>query len=320
MQAVKKVVKRIVIAIVALAILSIGAWVGLPYLLTPSYDTGEIPEYDGGATVDINKGKPSFEDNEIKDSFFEKYSDLDRLDRCGAATACLDKEHMPEGERGSIGMIKPSGWQIEKYDFIDNGGYLYNRCHLIGWQLTGQNEEEKNLITGTRYMNTEGMLPYESQVASYIRQTGNHVMYRVTPVFHEKELIARGVQMEAYSVEDHGRGLSFNVYCYNVQPDVVIDYKTGHSKLAEGAKGNKITGEVDNQSRMSSSDQGEVTEKEAYEAPADVTFVFNTNTHKFHMPNCSGVQDIREHNRQEFKGTREEAIKEGYEPCGICKP
>lgn len=136
---------------------------------------------------------------------------------------------MPEGERGPIGMIRPSGWQIAKYKGIDNGGYLYNRCHLIGWQLTGQNAEVKNLITGTRYLNTEGMLPYENEVASYIRRTKNHVMYRVTPYFIKRELVARGVQIEALSVEDHGKGISFNVYCFNVQPGIRINYKNGES-------------------------------------------------------------------------------------------
>ena len=138
---------------------------------------------------------------------------------------------MPFGERESIGMVKPTGWQIDKYDFIDNGGFIYNRCHLIGWQLTGQNEEEKNLITGTRYMNTEGMLPYENRVASYLRTSGEHVMYRVTPVFFGKEMLARGVQIEAYSVEYDGVGLSFNVFCYNVQPGVEINYSNGENHL-----------------------------------------------------------------------------------------
>ena len=147
--------------------------------------------------------------------------------------AVVGKETMPKGERGSIGMVKPSGWHIDKYDFIDNGGFLYNRCHLIGWQLTGLNEEERNLITGTRYMNTEGMLPFENQAASYVRLTKRHVLYRVTPVFGKKELVARGVQIEAYSLENDGKGLHYNVYCYNVQPGVKINYKTGENRLDE---------------------------------------------------------------------------------------
>ena len=322
LEEIKKKLKRIAIGI-AVAVVLVGvAWFALPYLLTPSYDIGDVPEYDGTSSVDINKGKPTFTKKEIKNSFFEDFSKLDYYGRCGVATACIEREQMPEGERGSIGMIKPSGWQLEKYDFIDNGGYLYNRSHLIGWQLTGQNEEEKNLITGTRYMNTQGMLPYENKVASYVRETGNHVMYRVTPIFHGKELVARGVQIEAYSVEDHGKGVSFNVYCYNVQPDVVIDYRTGESKLADGAEGHKVDdfAEVNDTSKNSTDSENQETIGAPYVAPADVNYIFNTNTLKFHLPTCSGVQDIKAHNRQEFKGTREEAIAQGYEPCGMCNP
>lgn len=196
-------------------------------------DIGELPEYAGQPAVEVNGGKPAFADDEITTDFYQHFSELDSLGRCGPAEACLDREHMPEGERGEIEEVKPSGWQIHKYDFIDNGGFLFNRCHMIGWQLTGENEEARNLITGTRYFNVEGMLPYENKVASYIRRTKNHVMYRITPVFRDKELVCRGVQMEARSVEDKGEGISFNVYCYNVQPGVVIDYETGYSHLAE---------------------------------------------------------------------------------------
>ena len=190
-----------------------------------------IPAYSGEAVIELNGNKPEFTEDEIKSEFFETYSELDSLGRCGVAFACLDEEHMPFGERESIGMVKPAGWQIDKYDFIDNGGFIYNRCHLIGWQLTGQNEEEKNLITGTRFMNTEGMLPYENRVAAYLRTSGEHVMYRVTPVFFGKEMLSRGVQIEAYSVEDNGVGLSFNVFCYNVQPGVEINYANGENHL-----------------------------------------------------------------------------------------
>ena len=200
-----------------------------------AYEIGELPEYSGEPAVDVNGGRPAFADEEITESFYQRFSELDSLGRCGAAEACLDREHMPEGERGEIEEVKPSGWQVHKYDFIDNGGFLFNRCHMIGWQLTGENEEARNLITGTRYFNVEGMLPYENRVASYIRRTKNHVMYRITPVFRGNELVCRGVQMEARSVEDNGEGISFNVFCYNVQPGVEIDYSTGYSHLAEGA-------------------------------------------------------------------------------------
>ena len=166
---------------------------------------------------------------------YEKFAELDSLGRCGRAQALVGKETMPEGKRGPIGKIKPSGWKVKKYDFIDNGGYLFNRCHLVGWLLTGRNAEKRNLITGTRYLNNEGMLPYEKEVADYVRESGNHVLYRVTPIFKGKELVARGVQIEAMSVEDDGKGVSFNVYCYNAQPGVDINYKNGKSKATKDA-------------------------------------------------------------------------------------
>lgn len=197
------------------------------------YDLENLPDYSGQPVVEINGGRPAFAAEERKAEFFETYSELDDLGRCGPALACVDRAHMPSGEREEIDTVKPSGWKGGKYDFIDNGGFLYNRCHMIGWQLTGQNAEARNLITGTRYMNVEGMLPYENQVAYYVRRSGNHVLYRVTPVFLGEELLARGVHLEAQSVEDGGEALSFNVYCYNVQPGVEIDYATGENRLAK---------------------------------------------------------------------------------------
>ena len=170
--------------------------------------------------------------NEITKESFESYGELDELSRCTECIASIGKDLMPTEERGKIGSIKPTGWNYAKYDFVD-GKYLYNRCHLIGFQLTGENANEKNLITGTRYLNVKGMLPFENMVADYVRETDNHVMYRVTPVFEEDNLLASGVLMEAYSVEDDGNGIEFCVYCYNVQPGVTIDYKTGSSELAE---------------------------------------------------------------------------------------
>ena len=163
---------------------------------------------------------------------FESYSELDSLGRCGVAYACASTDTMPTEERGTIGQIKPTGWHTVKYDCVD-GKYLYNRCHLIGYQLTGENANTKNLITGTRYLNVEGMLPFENMVAEYVEETGNHVMYRVTPHFEGTNLLASGVQMEAYSVEDDGEGVCFNVYVYNAQPGITIDYKNGDSRLTE---------------------------------------------------------------------------------------
>lgn len=191
-----------------------------------------LPAYSGESYVELNNNVPSFKKSDLTKKAFEKYSDLDELGRCGAAYANVCPETMPTEERGAIGMIKPSGWHTVKYDNV-GGKYLYNRCHLIGYQLTGENANEQNLITGTRYMNVEGMLPFENLVADYVENTDNHVLYRVTPIFKGDNLLASGVQMEAYSVEDKGKGICFNVYCYNVQPGITIDYSDGSSKLSD---------------------------------------------------------------------------------------
>ena len=192
-----------------------------------------LPEYSGEPYVELNGNLPNFTEEERTDQTpFETYSSLDLLGRCGVAYANVCRELMPTEERGAIGMVKPSGWQMAKYDCVD-GKYLYNRCHLIGYQLAGENANERNLITGTRYLNVTGMLPFENQVADFVEETGYHVLYRVTPIFEGLELVARGVEMEAWSVEDGGEGVCFHVFVYNVQPGVVIDYATGESHLAE---------------------------------------------------------------------------------------
>lgn len=196
-----------------------------------SYDIENLPEYDGNSYVIVNDNIPYFKEEEYTTTSFEKYSELDLLGRCGVASANISKDLMSTEKRGSIGMIKPSGWHTIKYDHID-GKYLYNRCHLIGYQLTGENANEKNLITCTRSMNTKGMLQFENMVTKYIKDTGNHVLYRVTPVFEGNNLVATGVEMEAYSVEDNGKGIKFNVFVYNIEDGIIIDYKTGDSKLA----------------------------------------------------------------------------------------
>lgn len=196
----------------------------------PSYNISEIPEYNEKGYVVINNNKPDFKEEEMTTKSFEKYSSLDLLGRCGVAYANVSKDIMPTAERGQIGMIKPSGWKYSKYNFID-GKYLYNRCHLIAYQLTGENANKKNLITCTRYANATTMLKFENKVAKYVKRTGNHVLYRVTPIFSGTDLVAKGIQMEAYSVEDHGLGIKFNVYVYNVQKGVTIDYRTGNNYL-----------------------------------------------------------------------------------------
>jgi len=192
----------------------------------------DIPNYSGKPYISINNNIPFFSQDDLVTSSYEKYSKLDSLGRCGVAIANIGKDLMPTEDRDSIGSIKPTGWHTVKYDGID-GNYLYNRCHLIGFQLSGENSNKKNLITGTRYMNVEGMLPFEDMVADYVKETNNHVLYRVTPIFHEKNLLASGVLIEAKSVEDNGAGIQFNVYCYNVQPGIEINYKTGRSSGPE---------------------------------------------------------------------------------------
>lgn len=225
----KKLIKIIVAGVVAL-----GGYLGVEFhqQTYSAISIEDVPEYSGQPYVIINDNEPYFDKDDLTTQTFEKYSSLDSLGRCGVAYANIGEETMPTEKRGNIGMIKPSGWQIKKYDFID-GKYLYNRCHLIGYQLSGENANEKNLITGTRYMNTEGMLPFENQVADYVKDTGNHVLYRVTPVFEEDNLVADGVLMEAMSVENRGLDIEFNVFVYNVQPHVKIDYQTGKSSLDE---------------------------------------------------------------------------------------
>ena len=204
---------------------------GLINIDNNSYDIDNIPSYAGNSYVVVNDNIPNFKEEDYTTTSFEKYGELDYLGRCTTATSNIGIDLMPTEKRGSIGMIKPTGWHTIKYDHID-GKYLYNRCHLIGYQLTGENANKKNLITCTRSMNTKGMLQFENMVADYIKKTSNHVLYRVTPIFEGDNLLATGVQMEAYSVEDSGKGIMFNVFVYNIEDGIIIDYKTGDSKLA----------------------------------------------------------------------------------------
>ena len=258
-----------------------------------SYNLESIPEYTGDPYVVINENVPFFTESNFTEEAFETYSDLDELGRCGAAFANVGKETMPTEERGQIGMIKPSGWQTVKYDCVD-GKYLYNRCHLIGYQLSAENANEKNLITGTRYLNVSGMLPFENKVADYIKNTGNHVLYRITPIYQGKNLVASGVLMEAQSVEDDT--IRFCVYCYNVQPGIQIDYATGKSSLAAGSE-------------------------EASKAPdQEATYILNENSKKIHTPDCPSVQDTKPKNRKEYHGSLQELLDDGYTGCKNCNP
>lgn len=240
-----KIQTKIVLSIIALIIVAIASYFNIDiekifsseenkYKISysTSFDLLTIPEYDGtNAYVVLNDNKPDFDESDFLSESFEEYSELDYLKRCGPAFANIGIETMPTEERGEIGQVKPSGWKTIKYENVD-GKYLYNRCHLIGYQLTGENANERNLITGTRYMNVQGMLPFENMVADYIDETENHVLYRVTPIFEGENLVANGVQIEAKSVEDNGEGICFNVYIYNIQPGITIDYSNGNSKLS----------------------------------------------------------------------------------------
>lgn len=214
--------------VILIIVAALGFW---NRMQTPNFDLTNIPDFSDTPYVEVNGNVPYFTQDDMTTDSYETYSPLDALGRCGVVMSCIGQDLMPTEERGSIGQVKPSGWQTVKYDFV-NGKYLYNRCHLIGFQLTGENANTCNLITGTRYMNVEGMLPFENMVADYIKETNNHVLYRVTPIFQDDELVARGVLIEAKSVEDDGDGILFCVYVYNNQPGVEIDYLTGLSKAS----------------------------------------------------------------------------------------
>lgn len=294
-----------------------GTWTGTagvpdPAVQAESADTiAEVPEYDGVPYVEINDNEPEFTEAELTTESYEEYSELDPLGRCGTAEACIGEDLMPDGEREDISEVEPTGWENREYDIVD-GGYVYNRCHLIGFQLSGENANEENLITGTRYMNTEGMLPFENMVAEYVQETDNHVMYRVTPVFEGDDLVASGVQMEAESVEDGGAGICFNIYVYNVQPEIIIDYSTG-ANWADTDNGSEKTADI------SAADDSDAENGEDQE-PKEQTYIMNKNTKKFHKPECSSVDDIKAENKSGFTGTREELIEDGFDPCGKCRP
>lgn len=265
----------------------------------------DVPAYSGEPYVEVNDNQPEFTEEELTTVSYEDYSELDELGRCQTAEACIGQDLMPTEARKSISSVKPTGWRNKSYDTVD-GGYVYNRCHLIGFQLTGENANEENLITGTRYMNVEGMLPFEDEVAAYIEETDNHVMYRVTPVFEGDDLVASGVQMQAESVEDDGVGISFNVYVYNVQPYVVIDYKTG-----ENWEGDEI---AEPEGKWADGTEAEPSDTK------EQMYILNKNTKKFHKPECSGAKKIKVKNKGEYTGSRQTLIDEGYEPCGNCNP
>lgn len=296
--------KKRILSLVPLLVVAAAIWLlaepdpsrdGVP-LQTPAASAqivseDAIPEYSGSPYCVLSDNIPDFPESMLRAEAFESYSELDGLGRCGQAIACICTELMPTQERGSISSVTPSGWVNVSYDFVD-GGYLYNRCHLIGWQLSGENANERNLVTGTRYMNVEGMLPFENMIADYVKETDCHVLYRVTPCFESEELVCRGIKLEAFSIEDMGESICFNVYVYNVQPGVIIDYATGES--------------CPDEEYLSSGEQCE--------------YVLNTSSKKFHSPDCSGAADISDKNRQDYTGSRELLIAQGYSPCSRCNP
>ena len=271
------------------------------------YINGEkIPDFTGKAYVNVNGGVPTFTAEEITTQSYEFYSELDSLGRCGVTHACIGKDLMPTEDREEIGSVTPSGWKYNgksnnnKYDTnLVEGGYIYNRCHLIGFQLAGENANNKNLVTGTRYLNIEGMLPFENMIADYVKETNNHVMFRVTPIYDGDNLVPSGIHMEGYSVEDEGESISFNVYAYNVQPGIEINYATGE---------NWLSGEAPEIEQTTTQD------------PNNITYILNKNSMKFHEDGSACGNSVKESNRDTFTGNRQQLIDQGYSPCGTCKP
>ena len=276
----------VIVILVSFLLAFVGALFG--FSQESPVDTGlklsEIPEFSGTPYYVVNQNQPSFSKQDYVSYSFETYGELDELGRCTAVMASVGRDLMPNTSRENISHVRPSGWKTVQYEFVD-GKSLYNRCHLIGFQLSGENANEKNLITGTRFMNVDGMLPFENMVADYVKETGNHVLYRVTPIFQSTELVARGVQLEGWSVEDAGLGICLNVFVYNNQPGVVINYATGDSKLIKG-----------------------------------YCYVLNLSTHKFHEADCTSVPKIQNANKELYFDDRDELLRKGFSPCSACKP
>lgn len=314
----------------------------------------DIPAYTGALCIDINHGMPGFTAQDEARGTFIQFSDLDFEGRCGTAFARIGPDTVSNEKRGGISQVRPSGWVQRKYSFVDDG-MLYNRSHLIAHQLCGENANEKNLITGTRTFNAVGMLYYEELVGDYVRSTGSHVLYRVTPLFAANDLVARGVQMEAKSVEDNGEAIQFNVFVYNVEPGVAIDYVTGESwessetpqvtskggatittaaaaradeaaagsangSKADGGSSSESGGGAGSESNTSDANGAGSNNASSQGASEQQDYILNVKNKKFHKPDCSAASDISSANKQDFTGTRDQLIARGYSPCGICKP
>ena len=289
----KKISIPVAILLVLLALVSWYFTREEPATAYYSESVKNVPAFSGEPYVVINNNQPEFTDEDMTTESYEYFSPLDSLGRCGYVMSCIGYDLMPTEDRESISHVKPTGWVQGQYDCVD-GKSLYNRCHLIGFQLTGENDNKQNLITGTRYCNVDGMLPFENMVADYVKETRNHVLYRVTPIFDGDNLVARGVQMEAWSVEDEGEGICFNVYAYNAQPGITIDYATGEN--------------------------WEDGKTQSQETEEDTVYILNTNSKKFHSESCSQGQSVKESNKDTFTGDRQELIEKGYTPSGCCKP
>lgn len=290
---------------------------------TSAFSLREIPAYSGTPYTEVNDNQPYFTEADLTTQSFETYSELDSLGRCGVAYANVGQNLMPTEPRGEIGAVKPTGWHLVKYDNVD-GKYLYNRCHLIAYMLAAENANPQNLITGTRYLNVQGMLPFETKVCDYVKRTGNHVLYRVTPIFDGDNLLADGVLMEAYSVEDAGAGICFCVFAYNVQPGIGIDYATGDNWAEDSGTYQSTEASVAVETPVLQPET-DTTVQTTPESPAPqesqgITYVLNTNTMKFHYPTCSSVDDMKEKNKQIYTGSREDVINMGYVPCKRCNP
>ena len=288
-----------------------------------AFSLREIPAYSGTPYTEVNGNQPYFTEEELTTQSFETYSELDSLGRCGVAYANVGQDLMPTEPRGEIGAVKPTGWHLVKYDNVD-GKYLYNRCHLIAYMLAAENANPQNLITGTRYLNVQGMLPFETKVCDYVKNTGNHVLYRVTPIFDGDNLLADGVLMEAYSVEDAGEGIQFCVFAYNVQPGIGIDYATGDNWAESSGTYQSTAASVAVETPVPQPETDtavQITpESSAPQESQGITYVLNTNPKKFHYPTCASVDDMKEKNKQIYTGSREEVINMGYVPCKRCNP
>ena len=293
----------------------------------------EVPAYAGTAAVILHNNMPDFYVGEITSDPYVHFSSFDALGRTGCGMACLGAETLPAEQRGEIGDIRPSGWQTVRYDNLIEDRYLFNRCHVIGYQLCGDNATPENLFTGTRYLNAESMLVFENKVADYLNSNaGSHVIYRVSPLYEGDNLVATGVEMEAFSVEDFGAGVCFHVFVYNVQPGIAINYATGDSWEDPTYPPGSAVGAAQVLAGGTAAEPSVITDgateetsgireiPQTEEAPHQVSYILNTNTKKFHYPDCPSVLDMKEKNKEEFYGTREEAIARGFDPCGRCNP